>query len=115
GVRDPEHVDPAHAVADQAVIELPGRAQYMADLLWDYQHTVPRYGEFQQWLRERGPQVLAIWGRNDPFFVPAGAHAYRRDVPSAAVVLPDPGHFALEEEVDTVATSVDAFLTKHHG
>ena len=96
------------------MIDLPGRAQYITDLLWDYQHTVPRYGEFQAWLRAREPRVLAIWGRNDPFFVPAGAWAYRRDVPSAEVVLLDTGHVALEEEVDTVATNVDVFLTKHH-
>ena len=112
GVRDPEHVDPDQYVADQAVLDLPGRAAYMSDLLWDYQHTVTRYGEFQAWLRRRNPRLLAIWGRNDPYFVPAGAHAYRRDVPGAEVVLLDTGHFALEEEVDAVATNVDACLTK---
>jgi pimeloyl-ACP methyl ester carboxylesterase len=58
--------------------------------------------------------VLAIWGRNDPYFIPAGAYAYRRDVPNAEVVLLDTGHFALEEEVDTIAADVDAFLAKHH-
>jgi pimeloyl-ACP methyl ester carboxylesterase len=58
--------------------------------------------------------MLAIWGRNDPYFVPAGAHAYRRDVPSAEVVLLDTGHFALEEEVDAIAADVDAFLAKQH-
>jgi pimeloyl-ACP methyl ester carboxylesterase len=114
GARDPEHVDPSQYSADQAVLDLPGRSQYMADLLWDYQHTVARYGEFQAWLRRRGAPVLAIWGRNDPYFVPAGAEAYRRDAPDAAVVLLDTGHFALEEEVDTIAANVDAFLTKHH-
>jgi pimeloyl-ACP methyl ester carboxylesterase len=57
---------------------------------------------------------MSIWGRNDPYFTPAGAHAYRRDTPNAEVVLLDTGHFALEEEVDTIADTVDAFLTKHH-
>ena len=114
GARDPEHIDPDQYVADQAVIDLPGRAEYMMELLWDYQHTVARYGEFQAWLRRRSPEVLAIWGANDPYFAPAGAHAYRGDVPNAEVVLLDTGHFALEEEVDAVATNVDAFLAKHH-
>jgi len=113
GARDPEHIDPSQHLADQATLDLPGRAQYMKDLLWDYQHTVPRYQEFHSWLRDRAPKVLAIWGRNDPFFIPAGAHAYRADVPDAEVVLLDTGHFALEEEADTIATTVDAFLTKH--
>jgi pimeloyl-ACP methyl ester carboxylesterase len=114
GARDPEHVDPSQSLADQAVLDLPGRTEYMADLLWDYQHTVARYGEFQAWLRRRSPHLLAIWGRHDPYFVPAGAEAYRRDAADAEVVLLDTGHFALEEEVDTIAASVDAFLTKHH-
>jgi len=117
GARDPEHIDPSQYLADQAVLDLPGRAQYMKDLLWDYQFTVPRYQEFHAWLRRRAPKVLAIWGRHDPFFTPAGAYAYRTDVPDAEVVLLDTGHFALEEEADTIATTVDAFLAKHldHG
>jgi pimeloyl-ACP methyl ester carboxylesterase len=114
GARDPEHIDPSQYLADQAVLDLPGRTQYMTDLLWDYQHTVARYGQFHAWLRQRSPHVLAIWGRNDPYFTPAGAHAYRRDAPNAEVVLLDTGHFALEEEVDTIAANVDAFLAKNH-
>jgi pimeloyl-ACP methyl ester carboxylesterase len=115
GARNPEHVDPSQYLADQAIIDQPGRAQYMKDLLWDYQHTVPRYEQFHRWLRQRAPKVLAIWGRHDPFFIPAGAEAYRSDVPDAEVVLLDTGHFALEEEADTIATAVDAFLAKHLG
>jgi pimeloyl-ACP methyl ester carboxylesterase len=113
GARDPEHVDPSQYLADQAVIDQPGRAEYMKDLLWDYQHTIPRYEDFHRWLRQRAPKVLAIWGRHDPFFIPAGASAYQGDVPDAEIVLLDTGHFALEEEVDTIATTVDEFLTKH--
>jgi 2-polyprenyl-6-methoxyphenol hydroxylase-like FAD-dependent oxidoreductase len=60
------------------------------------------------------PHMLAIWGRNDPYFIPAGAHAYRRDTPDAEIVLLDTGHFALEEEVETVAATIDTFLTKYH-
>jgi pimeloyl-ACP methyl ester carboxylesterase len=114
GANDPEHIDPSHYLADQAVLDLPGRTQYMADLLWDYQHTVARYEQFHTWLRRRSPHLLAVWGSNDPYFTPAGAHAYRRDTPNVEVVLLDTGHFALEEEVDTIAANVDAFLAKHH-
>ena len=113
GARDPNHVDPSQYLADQAILDLPGRAQYMKDLFWDYQYTVPRYQEFHSWLRRRAPEVLAIWGRNDPFFIPAGAHAYRADVSGAEIVLLDTGHFALEEEADTIAAAVDSFLSKH--
>lgn len=113
GARDPEHVDPSQYLADQAILDLPDRADYMKDLLWDYQNTVPRYPQFHAWLRDRAPKVLAVWGRNDPFFTPAGAEAYRSDVPDADVILLDTGHFALEEEVDAIATHITSFLGKH--
>ena len=113
GARDAEHIDPSQYLADQAVLDLPGRAQYMQDLLWDYQNTVPRYDEFHTWLRTRKPAVLAVWGANDPFFIPAGAEAFRADVPDAEIVLLNTGHFALEDDVDAVALSVESFLAKH--
>lgn len=112
GARDPEHIDPEQAVADQAVIDLPGRAEYMKALLWDYQTNPGHYPSWQEWLRARHPRVLAVWGKNDPFFIPAGAEAYRRDVPSAEVVLLDTGHFALEEAADEIAGHVGAVLAK---
>ena len=103
GARDAEQIDPEQALADQLVLDLPGRADYMKALLWDYQNNPPEYERWQAWLRARQPKVLAIWGANDPFFIPAGAEAYKRDVPDATVVLLDAGHFALEEEADTVS------------
>lgn len=112
GAKDPENIDPEQALADQAVIDLPGRAGYMKSLLWDYRTNPVRYPSWQAWLRERQPRVLAVWGRNDTFFVPAGAEAYRRDVPSAEVVLLDTGHFALEEAADEIAAHVNTVLTK---
>jgi len=66
GARDPEHVDPEHALADQRVLDLPGRADYMKALLWDYQNNPPQYRKWQAWLRARQPKVLAAWGKNDP-------------------------------------------------
>lgn len=112
GVRDVEHVDPAQALADQAVLDLPGRAAYMQALLWDYRTNIAKYSDWQTWLRRRQPGLLAVWGRNDPFFSPPGAEAYRDDVPDAEVVLLDTGHFALEEEADRVAELTDGLLRK---
>jgi pimeloyl-ACP methyl ester carboxylesterase len=103
GAHDPELIDPEQPLADQQVIDRPGRAQYMQDLLWDYQTNPVRYPDWQAWLRQRQPVLLAIWGQNDPFFIPAGARAYSGDVPAAEVILLDTGHFALEEEADTIA------------
>lgn len=111
GARDAAHIDPEQALADQRVLDLPGRADYMKALLWDYQNNPTLYPQWQAWLRTRQPQLLAIWGKNDPFFIPAGARAYQRDVPAAEIVLLDTGHFALEEEVDEIAARVDQLLS----
>ena len=112
GARDPESIDPEQALADQLVFDLPGRADYMKDLLWDYQNNPPRYKDWQAWLRSRKPRMLCVWGANDPFFIPPGAQAYKKDVPDAIVVLLDTGHFALEEEADTIALHVSELMTK---
>jgi pimeloyl-ACP methyl ester carboxylesterase len=110
GARDLEQIDPEQALADQRVLDLPGRASYMKALLWDYQNNVSQYGAWQAWLRERQPALLAIWGANDPIFAPPGAEAYKRDVADATVVLLDTGHFALEEDVDVVAHYVGELM-----
>jgi pimeloyl-ACP methyl ester carboxylesterase len=112
GARDPEHIDPEQALADQRVLDLPGRADYMKALLWDYQNNPPRYPEWQAWLRRRQPKLLAIWGKNDPFFIPAGAQAYTNDIPRATVTLLDTGHFALEEEADAIAEHINQLMGK---
>jgi len=111
GARLPEHIDPEQALADQLVLDLPGRADYMKALLWDYQNNPPRYDAWQAWLRRRQPTVLAIWGKNDPFFIPPGAEAYARDAKATTVVLLDTGHFALEEEADTISDHIDQLMT----
>ena len=112
GARDAEHIDPDHAVADQRVLDLPGRADYMKALLWDYQNNPPRYPDWQAWLRDHQPHLLAIWGKNDPFFAAPGAEAFRTDVPGATVILLDTGHFALEEEADAIADASTQLLRK---
>ena len=112
GARDPEHIDPEQALADQRVLDLPGRADYMKALLWDYQNNPPQYPKWQAWLRKRQPELLAIWGKNDPFFAAPGAEAFRNDVPDATVILLDTGHFALEEEADTITEHIDELMKK---
>jgi pimeloyl-ACP methyl ester carboxylesterase len=115
GARDSENIDPKQALTDQLVIDLPGRADYMKALLWDYQNNPARYPDWHSWLRRRQPNLLAVWGRNDPLFTSPGAEAHAKDVPGARVVLLDTGHFALEEEVDTIAQLTDDVLRTTFG
>ena len=115
GARDPSTIDPAAWTLDQALLDQPGRKAAAEALLWDYQNNPGRYPDWQAYLREHQPPLLAIWGANDPFFIPPGAEAYKRDVPSAEVILLDTGHFALVEEVDTIAEHVDRFLRGIYG
>ena len=81
-------------------------------LFYDYQNNVKQYELWHATLRKYQPPVLAVWGKNDPFFLPAGALAYTNDVPKAEVHLLDTGHFALEEDGDIIANYILAFLPK---
>jgi pimeloyl-ACP methyl ester carboxylesterase len=115
GACDPELIDPEQALADQLVLDRPGRAEYMKALLWDYQNNPPQYPDWQAWLRRRQPKVLAAWGGNDPFFTAPGAEAYRKDIPDAEIVLLDTGHFALEEQADTIAELTSKLMRSAFG
>jgi pimeloyl-ACP methyl ester carboxylesterase len=115
GVPNPERVAPETWTLDAALIARPGNAEIQLDLFGDYASNVKLYPEFQRYLREKQLPLLAIWGKHDPFFVPAGAEAYRRDVPNATVKLLDAGHFALETHVDEIATATDTFLNRAIG
>ena len=88
----------------------PGNLDIQLDLFLDYATNVKLYPEFQQYLRTARPKVLAVWGKNDAWFLPAGAEAYRRDVPNATVTLLDTGHFALETHVEVIAEAILEFL-----
>ncbi|MEL7537732.1 MAG: alpha/beta hydrolase [Pseudomonadota bacterium] len=94
---------------DQAILDRDPDVQL--DLFADYQSNVAAYPIWQAYLREYQPPVLAVWGRNDPFFAPVGAEAFKRDVPGAVVELLDAGHFSLETHVDEVAASIRRFLS----
>ncbi len=115
GVTDPSRVAPEAYTLDQALLERPGQAEIQLDLFLDYASNVALYPRFQAYLRSHRPPLLAVWGRNDPFFLPAGAEAYRRDDPRAEVHLLDTGHFALETHVDEVAARMLEFLGRTLG
>jgi pimeloyl-ACP methyl ester carboxylesterase len=111
GVSDPEsRVAPEAIALDQALLDRPQSAEIQLDLIGDYQSNVALYPKFQEFFRRFRPPTLAVWGKNDPFFLPAGAEAYRRDNPSAKVVFYDTGHFALETHADEIGAEIRTFL-----
>lgn len=113
GAADPELVDPDAWTLDQHWLDLPGRAQIMLDLLYDYQSNVALYPAWQAWMREKQPPMLLPWGRNDQFFPEAGARAYLNDLPDAELHLLGTGHFALDEQADTIAELVADFIARN--
>jgi pimeloyl-ACP methyl ester carboxylesterase len=112
GVPDPSVIAPEGYTLDAAMIERPGNMDIQLDLFLDYANNVKLYPAFQQYFRESKPPLLAIWGKNDPFFIPPGAEAYPRDNPNATVQLLDTGHFALETHVEEIAAAMRRFLAK---
>jgi pimeloyl-ACP methyl ester carboxylesterase len=113
GVANPETIAPEGYTLDSALIARPGNIDIQLDLFLDYANNVKLYPTFQEYFRKFKPPLLAIWGRNDPFFIPPGAEAYRRDVPNATVQFVDTGHFALETNVEDVAVAMRNFLQKN--
>ena len=93
-------------------MDRPQSAEIQLDLIGDYKSNVALYPKFQEYFRKFQPPALAVWGKNDPFFLPAGAEAYRRDNPNARVVFYDTGHFALETHSFEIAQEIRAFLAK---
>ncbi|MFE3762937.1 alpha/beta fold hydrolase [Streptomyces sp. NPDC059104] len=114
GVADPSLVSPDNWTLDLHYLGLPGRADAQADLAFDYANNFAHYPDWQTWLRTARPPLLVVWGAGDPFFTPAGAQAYRRDVPDAEIhVFEGAGHFALETHLQAIAPLIATFLTKH--
>jgi pimeloyl-ACP methyl ester carboxylesterase len=110
GVARPESVAPESYTLDAALLERPENKDIQLDLFLDYASNVKLYPKFQEYFRKSQPPFLAIWGKNDPFFIPAGAEAYRKDLPNAQVQFLDTGHFALETHVAEIATAIKEFL-----
>jgi pimeloyl-ACP methyl ester carboxylesterase len=97
---------------DTFYMKRPGAEEIQLDYILSYRSNVALYPQFQAYLRKHQPPVLAAWGRNDAFFLPAGAEAYRRDVPDAEIHLLDAGHFALETHPDEIAALIRDFLSR---
>jgi pimeloyl-ACP methyl ester carboxylesterase len=110
GVADPSLVSPDGYSLDNFYLARPGSDDVQLDLLGDYKSNVALYPAFQQYFRTHKPKLLAVWGKNDPFFLPAGAQAFTRDIPDAVVRFLDTGHFALETHATDVAESIRSFL-----
>jgi pimeloyl-ACP methyl ester carboxylesterase len=91
---------------------MPGNDQIQLDLFLDYASNVALYSRFQEYFRTKQPPMLAVWGNSDPFFLPLGAEAFKRDNPSAEVRFVDTGHFALETHYPEIAGAIRDFLDR---
>ena len=110
GVPDPSLVSPDGRSLDDFYLARPDAAEVQLDLFRDYANNVALYPRFQEYFRKYQPPLLAVWGKNDPFFLPAGAEAFKRDIPQAQVKFYDTGHFALETHCREIADAILPFL-----
>jgi pimeloyl-ACP methyl ester carboxylesterase len=112
GVADPHLVSPDGRTLDDAYLARPGNDEIQLDLLRDYASNVAAYSAFQAYFRAHQPPLLAVWGKNDPFFLPAGAEAFKRDIPGAEIRFFDTGHFALETHAAEIGADIRRFLAE---
>jgi pimeloyl-ACP methyl ester carboxylesterase len=110
GVQDESQVAPESYALDSALLARPGNDEIQLDLFLDYASNVALYPKFQEYFRTKQPPLLAVWGKNDPFFLPPGAEAFKRDNPNAEVHFYDTGHFALETHHREIAGAIRDFL-----
>jgi pimeloyl-ACP methyl ester carboxylesterase len=112
GVSNTTLVSPDGFSLDNFYLARPGADEIQLDLFGDYKSNVAMYPEFQAYFRKHKPPLLAVWGKHDPFFLPAGAEAFKRDIPDAQVRFLDTGHFALETHCDEIAAAIREFLPR---
>lgn len=112
GVADVTTVSPDGYTLDNFYLARPGADEAQLDLFGDYKSNLALYPAFQAYFRQHQPKFLAVWGKNDPFFLPPGAEAYRRDLPDADIRFFDTGHFALETHVDEIAAAIREFFAR---
>ena len=110
GMPDPTLVSPDGQNLDNFYLARPGADEIQLDLFGDYKSNVALYPTFQDYFRTHKPPLLAVWGKNDPFFIPPGAEAFKRDNPGAVIRFLDTGHFALETHAREIADSIREFL-----
>jgi pimeloyl-ACP methyl ester carboxylesterase len=112
GVTDPTTVSPDGYSLDNFYLSRPGSDEVQLDLIGDYKSNVALYPAFQDYFRTHKPPFLAVWGKNDPFFLPPGAEAFKLDIPDATVRFFDTGHFALETHAAEIAAAIRDFLPR---
>ena len=112
GVPDTACVSPDGISLDNFYLARPGADEVQLDLFGDYKSNVSLYPAFQEYFRTHKPPLLAVWGKHDPFFLPAGASAFKRDIPRADVRFFDTGHFALETHAEPIALAIREFLSR---
>ena len=112
GVSDTSKISPDGYSLDNFYLARPGADEVQLDLFGDYKSNVALYPTFQKYFRTHKPPLLAVWGKNDPFFLPPGAEAFKRDNPNATVRFLDTGHFALETHAAEIAAEIRTFLTR---
>jgi pimeloyl-ACP methyl ester carboxylesterase len=110
GAKNPEAISPDAWTLDQALLDRPGTDAYQIDLLENYKTNVAAYEAWHAAFRANRPKTLIIWGKNDPFFIPAGAEAFKKDLPDARLVWLDGGHFALEENAPLVGDEIKSMF-----
>jgi pimeloyl-ACP methyl ester carboxylesterase len=110
GVTDEGTVSPDGQSLDNFYLARPGADEVQLDLFGNYKSNVVLYPAFQDYFRTHRPPFLAVWGKNDPFFLPAGAEAFKRDIPGAVIRFFDTGHFALETHAEEIAAAIRDFL-----
>ena len=110
GVQDTTLLAPEAYELDSALLTRPGNDEIQLDLFLDYASNVALYPKFQEYFRTKRPPILAVWGKSDPFFLPPGAEAFKRDNPTAEVRFYDTGHFALETHASEIARAIEEFL-----
>jgi pimeloyl-ACP methyl ester carboxylesterase len=115
GVADVTTVSPDGYSLDNFYLARPGTDDIQLDLFGDYKSNVALYPTFQNYFRAHKPPFLAVWGKNDPFFLPAGAEAFRRDIPHARIKFFDTGHFALETHANEIAAEIRKFIADGPG
>lgn len=112
GVADEAAVSPDGQSLDNYYMSREGAAEVQLDLFGDYKSNVALYPTFQKYFKTHKPRLLAVWGKNDPFFLPPGAEAFKRDIPEAEIRFYDTGHFALETHAKEIADSMSSFLLR---
>jgi len=111
GTRNPQNINPDNWNLDQYFLDQPNNAAAQLELFYNYRKNLESYPQWHEYFRQYQPPTLVVWGKNDPFFSPEGANAFKRDLKNIEVHLLDTGHFALEEEGETIANHIRRFLS----